>query len=81
MKKAFVSYEKKKTVLLADPASHFVSADYRRLCDLRRGQRFRSAAQERRKAALQSVTRATVQCYAIEDGIHPIWIIWKKTTA
>lgn len=32
----------------------------------------RSASQERLKAAEQSVARATVQCYAIEGGIHRI---------
>lgn len=71
MKKAFVSYEKRKRFswrILLPILSVLIIVGF---VIYGVGNVSRSATQERRKAALQSVTRATVQCYAIEGRYPP----------
>lgn len=71
MKKAFVSYEKKKRFswgLLLSIVSVMIIVGF---VIYGVGNVSRSASQERLKTAEQSVIRATVQCYAIEGKYPP----------
>lgn len=71
MKKAFVSYERKKRFswqVLVPILSVLIIIGF---VIYGVGNVSRSASQERLKAAQQSVTRATVQCYAIEGRYPP----------
>ena len=71
MKKAFVSYEQKKRFslrLLIPILSVMIVVG---LVVYGVGNVSRSASQERLKAVEQSITRATVQCYAIEGRYPP----------
>ena len=71
MKKRLCPANSRNRVLPGAFSSHCFRNHRRGLCNLRRGKRFRSASQERLKAAEQSVARATVQCYAIEGRYPP----------